>query len=240
MEIQSTEKHTEDMQEIITKVPSWVLRWGITVFLGILLLVVAISAFVRYPDTIKGDLKFESSSLSMPVISAGPGKITKLWVKQGSIVKMGQLLATIESANPTAKYALIAPREGKLNFVTIVQQDAFLKANQVVFTIHPVNEQFFGLMEIPSRQINEIKIGQQVLINLRNYPAEDYGQLKGNISYIADEPAANGFFTIKVTLTNTNLKQSASLKNWMVGDALIITRDISLQSRILKSVIKGL
>ncbi len=29
--------HTEDMQDIITKVPSWLLRWGITVFFSVLL-----------------------------------------------------------------------------------------------------------------------------------------------------------------------------------------------------------
>lgn len=42
--------NTEDIQEIITKVPSWILRWGIMVFFGILLMIATISVFVRYPD----------------------------------------------------------------------------------------------------------------------------------------------------------------------------------------------
>ncbi|MDB5121968.1 MAG: hypothetical protein JWP94_97 [Mucilaginibacter sp.] len=240
MEIQETERHTEDMQEIITKVPSWILRWGIMLFFGILLMVAAISVFVRYPDTIKSSLKFESSGITMPVVSAVPGIVANLWVKQGAIVKKGQALATIEMNSPNTKYTLAAPQDGKLGFVAIVQHGAFLKANQIVFAIHPVREQFFGIMEMPSSQINKIKIGQQVLISLRNYPADEYGELKGSVDYIADEPTNNGLFIIKVNLNNAGSKYPVILKSWTMGDAEIITQNVSLQSRIFKSVFKGL
>jgi len=240
MEIQETERHTEDMQEIITKVPSWMLRWGMMLFFGILLMVVAISVFVRYPDTIKSGLKFESSGITVPIVSAVPGTVTNIWVKQGAIVKKGQALASIEMSSPNTTYTLAAPQDGKLGFVTIVQRGTSLKANQVVFAIHPVNEQFFGIMEIPPSQVNKIKIGQQVLISLRNYPADEYGQLKGSVTYITDEPTVNGLFIIKVALNSTGSKYPVALKSWMAGDAEIITQNVSLQSRIFKSIFKGL
>jgi len=240
MEIQETERHTEDMQEIITKVPSWILRWGIMLFFGILLMVVAISVFIRYPDTIKSSLKFESSGITVPVVSSVPGTVTNLWAKQGTIVKKGQALATIETVKPNSEYTLTAPQDGKLSFVTIVQRGIFLKANQVTFIIHPVNEQFFGIMEIPSSQIDKIKIGQQVLISLRNYPADEYGQLKGSVNYITDEPSNNGLFIIKVTLNSAGSKSPVAFKSWMIADAEIITQNVSLQNRIFKSIFKGL
>jgi len=234
----SANRHTEDMQEIITKVPSWILRWGIMVFFGILLMVVVISIFVRYPDTVKGGLKLASSDISVPVIAASPGRITKLLIKQGSTVKKGQLLANVETSNiPNEEYPLYAPRDGTVSFVGIVQQGVFLLANQEVFYIHPKNEQFFGIMEVPSNT-NKIKIGQTVLINLRNYPADEYGQLTGTISYMADEPTKNGFFVIKVTLNTSDLKKQIQLKSWMAGDAEIITQDVSIQRRIFKSIFK--
>jgi len=235
------DRHTEDMQEIISKVPSWILRWGIMFFFGVLLMTVAISVFVRYPDTIKGGLRLESSGIASPVIATAAGRITKLFVKQGATIKQGQPLATITTLKGTdTEYTLSAPQDGKVGFIAIVQRDAFLKDNEQVFTIHPNNEQFFGTMEISANNINKIKMGQQVLINLRDYPAEEYGQLKGTVSYIADEPGKDGFFSIKVTLNSTGIKRRFVFKSWITGDAEIITENVSLQSRIYKSILKGL
>jgi multidrug resistance efflux pump len=225
------DRHTEDIQEIITKVPSWILRWGIMVFFGILLMLVAISIFVRYPDTIKGGFKLESSSISTPVMINTPGNIIGVFVKQGAMVKAGQPLALVQPLNINSSYTLTAPQEGKVGFVAIIQHGSVLKANQPAFIIHPVNECFFGIMEISPSQINKIKIGQAVLINLRNYPAEEYGHLNGKISYIADEPGSNGLL-IKITIDDTQLKKQILLKNWMTGDAEIITQDVSILKRV--------
>ena len=74
--------HTEDMQEIITKVPSWILRWGIMLFFGILLIIVGISVLVRYPDTIKGNMKIASTGISKQIITNMPGRVAKLMVKK--------------------------------------------------------------------------------------------------------------------------------------------------------------
>jgi len=231
------ERHTEDIQEIITKVPSWILRWGIMVFFGILLMIVAISAFVRYPDTVKGVLKLQSTGISVPVVATAPGVLSKVFVKQGTAVKRGQPLAEVQGNTTTT---LTAPQDGKVGFVTIVEQGTVLRPGQEVFIIHPENEQFFGIMAMPAAGINKIKIGQRVLISLKNFPAEDYGQLKGTINYIADEPAQNGFFIIKVSLNTSSLKHSIALKDWMTADAEIITEDVSIKSRILKSIFKKL
>ncbi len=237
---ETVDKHTEDMQDVITKVPSWILRWGITVFFGILLMVVAISVFVRYPDTIKGNIKLASSNGgAVPVIVTTAGRITKLLIRQNASVKRGQPLASIETLNsPVINYNLIAPQDGKAGFAGIIEQGAVLLPNRDVFIIHAENEQFFGIMEISAGNINKIKAGQKVLINLRNYPSEEYGQLTGKITYIADEPAKGGLFEVKITLNNTGLKQPIKLKNWMTGDAQIITQDVSIMRRVSMNLFK--
>jgi multidrug resistance efflux pump len=226
------------MQDIITKVPSWILRWGITLFFGILLMAFGISVLVRYPDTIKVALKLESVNNAKTVLANGQGIIQKVLIKQGETIKTGQPLATVETTAGIA--TLTSPADGKVSFIAIVQPGSSLKAGQEVFAIHPQNEHFFGLMQIPQTSINKIKTGQQVLIKLRNFPVEDYGQLKGRISYIADEPGKEGFFAVKVDLDNAALKKQVALKSWMIGDAEIITENVSLQARVYKSILKGL
>jgi multidrug efflux pump subunit AcrA (membrane-fusion protein) len=236
------ERHTEELQEIITKVPNWITRWGIMLFFGILLIAAAISIVIHYPDTIKTGLKIETVNTSAPVINNIPDKIAKLLVKSGQLVKKGQPLAYIDGIDPTVpETVLAAPMDGRIAFVAIVQQGYFLRANQEVFQILPVNQQFFATLQVPKTEINKIKQGQNVLIRLTNYPVEEYGPLKGKITYISDEPSREGLFAIKVEFDIAALeRKNIKLKNWMTGSAEIITEDVSVLSRVYHSIVKAI
>ncbi|TWJ01532.1 HlyD family secretion protein [Mucilaginibacter frigoritolerans] len=103
-----TARHTEDMQDIITAVPSWVLRYGITMFFGVLVLIIGLSAFIRYPDIVKAQLKVDSPNSPKPVVSKISGKLVKLLVAENEMVKTGQPLGYLEStANHTKVLALL-------------------------------------------------------------------------------------------------------------------------------------
>ncbi len=90
-------RHTDEVQDIITKVPSWLLRWGITLFFGILLLIVLLSAVIRYPDIVDATLKIDSPNSPKPVVAKIPGKLVALLVKENETVIAGQPLAYLES-----------------------------------------------------------------------------------------------------------------------------------------------
>jgi len=72
-------RHSDDMQDIITAVPSWLLRWGITLFFGILVLIISLSAMIRHPDIIKAQLKVDSPNSPKPVVSKISGKLVNCW-----------------------------------------------------------------------------------------------------------------------------------------------------------------
>ena len=90
-------RHTDDMQDIITTVPSWILRWGITLFFALLILIIALSALIRYPDIVKASLKIDSPNSPKPVVTKVSGKLVKLLVKENENVTAGQSLGYIES-----------------------------------------------------------------------------------------------------------------------------------------------
>jgi multidrug efflux pump subunit AcrA (membrane-fusion protein) len=90
-------RHTDEMQDIITKVPSWILRWGITLFFFILVLIVSLSALIRYPDVVNATMKINSPNAAKPIVAKVPGKLVKLLVKQNDEVAAGQPLGFIES-----------------------------------------------------------------------------------------------------------------------------------------------
>jgi multidrug efflux pump subunit AcrA (membrane-fusion protein) len=102
-------RHSEDMQDIITTVPSWLLRWGITVFFGILVLIIGLSALIRYPDVVNAQLKIDSPNSPKPIVSKISGKLVKLLVAENDTVKAGQPLAYLEStANHEKVLTLLA------------------------------------------------------------------------------------------------------------------------------------
>ncbi len=90
-------RHTDDMQDIITTVPSWILRWGITLFFAILVLIVSLSTFIRYPDVVNASLTISSPNSPKPVVSKIQGRLVKLLVKENETVSVGQPLAYMES-----------------------------------------------------------------------------------------------------------------------------------------------
>lgn len=50
-------RHSEEVRDIITTIPSIVLRWGIMLFVGIFAIIIGIGAIVRYPDILTTTLK---------------------------------------------------------------------------------------------------------------------------------------------------------------------------------------
>jgi multidrug efflux pump subunit AcrA (membrane-fusion protein) len=102
-------RHTDDMQDIITAVPGWLLRWGISLFFGALVLIVALAALIRYPDIVNAQLKIDSPNSPKPVVSKISGKLVHLLVKENEMVRANEPLAYLEStASHTKILVLIA------------------------------------------------------------------------------------------------------------------------------------
>ena len=90
-------RHTDDMQDIITAVPGWLLRWGISLFFGILVLIVLLGALIKYPDIVNAQLKVDSPNSPKPVVSKVAGKLVQLLVNEKQVVTAGEPLAYLES-----------------------------------------------------------------------------------------------------------------------------------------------
>jgi multidrug resistance efflux pump len=90
-------KHSEEIQDIITKVPSWLLRWGLTLVFFVVAIIIVLSVFIRYPDVIKTQLIITSSDAPKPVLTKISGKLIRILVKENEEVTAGQTLAFLES-----------------------------------------------------------------------------------------------------------------------------------------------
>lgn len=96
-ELQTPYHNSEEIQEIITAVPSWILRRGIFLILLVILSIVLLSAFIRYSDVVKTSLKINSLNSPKGAIAHQSGKLVKLLIKENEKVIEKQPLAFIES-----------------------------------------------------------------------------------------------------------------------------------------------
>lgn len=91
------QNHSEEVNEIITAVPSWILRRGITVVFLVILSIILLAAFIRYPDVISTSLKINSLNAPKPVYAKRAGKLTELLWPENKRVELGAPLAFLES-----------------------------------------------------------------------------------------------------------------------------------------------
>ncbi|PAW94403.1 hypothetical protein CKK33_13250 [Mucilaginibacter sp. MD40] len=140
------------------------------------------------------------------------------------------------------KYVLAAPESGRITFAGNIQENQLVSPSTDIFYINAGNDKFFGEMNIPQDNMGKVKQGQEVLIKLKGYRFEEFGMLKGRITYIADVPYRDSIFTSRVTLDarRSDIKKNIRLKQGMVADADIVTEDATLLQRLTRNIVKAM
>ncbi len=92
------ELRSEEVQEILTRVPNWMIRWGNVVLLLLVVLVLGVSWMLKYPDLISTKIIITTAEPPQKLISKSAGKIDVLFVKDKSIVSKNTPLAVLENA----------------------------------------------------------------------------------------------------------------------------------------------
>ena len=64
------------------------------------------------------------------------------------------------------KYLLIAPIDGKVTFVTLIQENQQLQSNQTICYINPENTHYFAQLIVPQTNLGKVAVGQKVLPHL--------------------------------------------------------------------------
>lgn len=101
------ELRSEEVQEILTRVPHWMIRWGSVVVLLILLSLFFVSWLVKYPDVIATQIVITTNVPPEKLVTKVPGKIEVILVKDRAFVSKNTPLAVIENASNYAAVFLL-------------------------------------------------------------------------------------------------------------------------------------
>lgn len=97
--------HCDEVQEVMGEIPSWIMRWGITVIFAIVVILVIGSYFFYYPDVVKTDIRITTSNVN-GVSSESIGEIAIPVAGSGKI-KKGQQVNVFIANYPYSEYGYV-------------------------------------------------------------------------------------------------------------------------------------
>jgi len=110
------ELRSEEFQEVLSHIPSWIQRFGITLIFFILVGLLGGSAFFKYPDIISAPIVVSTENLPVDIVSKISGRIDTLFVTEKQTVTKGQILGILEN---TANMTDVLELESMLNAFSI-------------------------------------------------------------------------------------------------------------------------
>ena len=122
---------SEEVQDILTKVPNWMIRWGTVLIFGIILMLFFMSWFIKYPDVISAEIIITTNIPPEKLVAKTSGKIEAILITDKSIVGQNKPLAIIEnSANYQDVFKLKAIIE-KANINNLNKNFPFTELNNL-------------------------------------------------------------------------------------------------------------
>ena len=110
------EIRSEEVQEILTRAPHALVRWGITVFFSVLAMFFIGGCFFKYPDVISSSITITTEHPPAWIVARGNGKIREVYHQDRDSVKEGSIIAVLDNPAKTAD-AMWLKRELK-NYVS--------------------------------------------------------------------------------------------------------------------------
>ncbi|MDR3273678.1 MAG: HlyD family secretion protein [Flavobacteriaceae bacterium] len=97
-DLNNMELRSEAVQEVLSRPPHGLVRWGITWICAVLVLILLVSWLVKYPEFIPAQVVITTQNPPEKIQARTDGRLVKIWVTNHQNVKKGAYLACIESS----------------------------------------------------------------------------------------------------------------------------------------------
>jgi len=160
--------------------PAWILRWGLLVIFGFIFFIISLSSLIKYPNIVSGYAIITTMNPTLHLKAKINGRIERIFVSEGEPVKVGSLIASIESSV-------------RLNDIKILDENLLLTDSIIAYynsvkLPHP--DSIFCKLEIGDLQVyySELLISYTELYNFNVYSLIKEKSIHHKIQYsIQDE-----------------------------------------------------
>ena len=88
---------SEEVQEILSNPPIWIVRWGITLIFMFTCIILALSFMIKYPDFVTAKVLITTKQPAEKVTSRSSGQLNKIFIKDRDTVFVNQKLAILKN-----------------------------------------------------------------------------------------------------------------------------------------------
>ena len=81
--------HCHEIEDIMGKKPSWILRWGILILISIITCITAACCIIKYPQTVTASISLTSSAPPADLTARHIGLLDTVCVTSGDLVEKG-------------------------------------------------------------------------------------------------------------------------------------------------------
>jgi HlyD family secretion protein len=90
--------YSDPVNEIISRPPRRIIRWGTTAFFSVFILLLVLSWLIRYPDVVPASIEITTENPPVTIVSKITGRIENLFVSDSEKVSAGKILGVMETA----------------------------------------------------------------------------------------------------------------------------------------------
>ena len=92
------ELRSDEIQDILGKIPPWVIRRGMMGISLVIIILLVVSAWFKYPDRIASQIQLTTDHPPVYLVSRTTAKINEFFIKENQEVNAGNLLVVLESS----------------------------------------------------------------------------------------------------------------------------------------------
>lgn len=218
------------VQEILGIVPNWMIRYGNTLILFLIVGIFAISYFVKYPITVTTEVAVYTAVPAQNLYASIDGAFLKLNIQDGARVNSGDLLGIIN--NNGEEVMLKSKLSGQVHFVDLWKIGRQIEPGDLLFRIVPYNHgPFIGKLKVGPDQVTKIKNGQLVRIYLSEDMMLKNDIIESVVQKVITVPDKDGFHSIEVIIGKelvTIADKAISYQPGLKAKAEIIVEDLRL------------
>lgn len=175
---QQQELLTEEVQEVISYKPHWIVRKGNTIFLLIILLLLVLTWIISYPDIIHAGAKLVAMNPPKLINAKTEGKLLKLFVSNEQPVRKDQHIGYMES---TADYNEVLKLQDWIQQAVVAIQNT--EYDWLIRNVLPSLNNLGELQGQYQQFQNQLAVTQQTFAN--GYYQRKKGALQKDLQYLS-------------------------------------------------------
>ncbi len=103
------------------------------------------------------------------------------------------------------RYTIVAPYDGTIEYLNFWQNNDFISSGTELISIIPNDNNLLGYMYLPAYGAGKVKLEQEVIIKLDDYPFYEFGSVKGIVKNIS-----------QVTSQSTDMTNESNISTYLI------------------------